>query len=144
MRDPLTAWSFPIPVLRPFGITIRIHWMFPVVALGLILQAALARSETVRYPEGGWIDMALLLGLLFFSVLLHEFGHCFAARMVHGDASEVLLWPLGGLAYVDVPHTPRAHFLTAAAGPAVNLVLALACGVTLYGLEPSIRPPWSL
>ena len=125
MRDPLTAWSFPVPWLRPFGITIRIHWMFPVVALGLILQTALARNEAgtaARYPDGAWIDMALILGLLFFSVLLHEFGHCLAARMVHGDASEVLLWPLGGLAYVDVPHTPRAHFLTAAAGPASSAV----------------------
>src|SRR5580693_1361546 len=116
MQNPLTAWSLPIPVLRPFGITIRIHWMFPVVALGLILQTALARNEagTVpRYPEGAWIDMALILALLFFSVLLHEFGHCFAARMLNGDANEVMLWPLGGLAFVEVPHTPRANFLTA-------------------------------
>jgi Zn-dependent protease len=146
MRDPLTAWSFPIPVLRPFGITIRIHWMFPVVALGLILQTALARTDTgqPRYPEGAWIDMALILGLLFFSVLLHEFGHCFAARMLNGEATDVLLWPLGGLASVDVPHTPRAHFLTAAAGPAVNLLLATAAGVGLYFLEPSIQPPWDI
>jgi Zn-dependent protease len=143
MRDPLTAWSFPIPVLRPFGITIRIHWMFPVVALGLILQTWLARdARGPKYPDGAWIDMALLLGLLFFSVLLHEFGHCFAARMLHGDASEVLLWPLGGLANVEVPHTARANFLTAAAGPAVNLLLAVAAGVTLVVLDPSLPLPW--
>ena len=41
------------------------------------------------------------------------------------------MWPLGGLAYVEVPHTPRANFITTAAGPAVNLFLLrrlrLAC-----------------
>jgi Zn-dependent protease len=120
--------------------------MFPVVALGLILQTALAREKTgaPRFPEGAWIDMALILALLFFSVLLHEFGHCFAARMLHGDANEVLLWPLGGLAFVEVPHTPRAHFLTAAAGPAVNLALCVVTGLALYLIEPSLQPPWNL
>lgn len=148
MRDPLTAWSLPIPGVRPFGITIRIHWMFPVVALGLILQTALATKEggtESRYPAGAWIDMALILGLLFFSVLLHEFGHCFAARMLNGDASEVMLWPLGGLAFVEVPHTPRANLLTAAAGPAVNLALCVASGLALYFcFDPSLQPPWSI
>ena len=47
--------------------------------------------------------------LLFGIILLHEFGHCFGARYVDGDAKEILIWPLGGLAYVDVPHTPRAQ-----------------------------------
>ena len=54
------------------------------------------------------------MGLLFFVVLLHELGHCFMARRVGGEASEVLLWPLGGLAAVDVPHSARANFLTTA------------------------------
>ncbi len=40
----------------------------------------------------------MLAGLLFVSVLLHEFGHCFAARWVDGDATEIMIWPLGGLA----------------------------------------------
>ena len=59
--------------------------------------------------------------LLFGIILLHEFGHCFGARYVDGDAKEVLIWPLGGLAFVDVPHTPRALFIATAAGPAVNV-----------------------
>src|SRR5207244_11977431 len=76
--------------------------------------------------------------------LLHEFGHCFGARLVDGDAHEVLLWPLGGLAAVDVPHTPRANFLTAAAGPLVNLFLCLAAGsaLTMLHIQPPFNPWW--
>jgi Zn-dependent protease len=83
-------------------------------------------------------------------VLLHEFGHCFAARAVEGEADEVLLWPLGGLARCDVPHTPRANFITAAGGPAVNLMLCLLTAVILagvWGMYPPLNPwftEWSI
>ena len=100
------------------------HWLFPVVALGLILRVALQKDPR-PFPEGAWIDMAVIVGILALSVLLHEFGHCFGARLVDGDANEILIWPLGGLAYCDVPHTPRANFITVAAGPLVNVVLCI-------------------
>ena len=86
----------------------------------------------------------MVLALLFLSVLLHEFGHCFGARSVNGDASEVLLWPLGGLANVDVPNTPRTHFITAASGPLVNLGLCLLTAGALAVMHPqALQPPWN-
>ena len=84
-----------------------------------------------------------MVGLLFVSVLCHEFGHCFGARHVNGDASDVLLWPLGGLAQVDIPNTARAHFITAAAGPLVNIGLCvLAAGILPFLHDQSLQPPW--
>jgi Zn-dependent protease len=124
MRDPLT-WS--IPLARLFGLTVRIHVLFPLVAVGIILRVAF-KEGIDQHP---WADAAIVMGLLFLAVLLHEFGHCFGARLVDGDAHEILLWPLGGLAAVDVPHTPRANFITAAAGPLVNLMLCLGAGAAL-------------
>src|SRR5688572_21275959 len=94
MRDPIT-WSFPLG--RMFGINIRVHIMLPVVMIGLILRVTMAKDSTVTF-----VDAAVLMLLMFVSILLHEFGHCFAARSVEGDATEVLLWPLGGLAYCDL------------------------------------------
>jgi stage IV sporulation protein FB len=134
MRDPMT-WSFPLG--RMFGIAVRVHVFFPVVVLGVILRAYTQKDSTVTLGEAG-----LLMLLLFVSVLLHEFGHCFAARSVDGDASEVLLWPLGGLAYCDLPHTPRAHLITALGGPAVNLVLCMvAAGALAFAqLAPPLNP----
>ncbi|MGL4419062.1 MAG: site-2 protease family protein, partial [Gemmataceae bacterium] len=66
----------------------------------------------------------------------------FGARAVDGDASEILLWPLGGLAFVDIPQHWRAHFITTFAGPAVNLVLMVLCSVALMigGFLPSLNP----
>lgn len=139
MRDPL---FLSIPLGRLFGITIRIHLLFPVVALAMILRFALKKEPAPI--EGTWIDVSMLVLLLFVSVLLHEFGHCFAARWVDGDATDIMMWPLGGLANVDLPHQPRAHLITAAAGPAVNLLLCIVCGLLLaFTLDPSFQPPWN-
>jgi stage IV sporulation protein FB len=136
MQDPF-AWSFPFG--RLFGINIRIHFLFPFVAVAMILRAAFDEKAL----PGDWIDAAIVMGLLFFSVLLHEFGHCFAARSVNGDAQEVMLWPLGGLASCEVPHTPRAHLVTALGGPAVNLALGVLCMLVLW-LGWSLQPHWTL
>jgi stage IV sporulation protein FB len=139
MRDPF-FWS--IPLGRVFGITVRVHLLFVVVTVGLILRYALKTNPP--YIEGTWIDGVQLAGLLFVSVLLHEFGHCFAARWVDGDATEIMIWPLGGLASVDLPQQPRAHFITAAGGPVVNLLLAGLCVLLLgFAVEPAYQPPWN-
>lgn len=139
MWDPF-SWSFPLPG-RPFGITVRVHLLFPLVALGLILRWGTAKEAL----PGTWIDATFLVSLLFLSVLLHEFGHCAGARYVEGDAQQVLLWPLGGLASIDVPHTPRANFIATAAGPAVNVVICLFA-VLLYGYftDWQYRPTWNI
>jgi stage IV sporulation protein FB len=137
MRDPMT-WSVPIGSV--FGITIKVHILLPVVALGLILKAGLRASA----PPEIWGYAAGMMGLLFLSVLLHEFGHSFAARAVDGDSHEIMLWPLGGLASCDIPQTPRAHLITAAGGPFVNaLLFAIAGGVMAYfHVLPPMDPWW--
>ncbi|HYV37057.1 MAG TPA: site-2 protease family protein, partial [Gemmataceae bacterium] len=63
-------------------------------------------------------------------------------RWVGGEANEVLLWPLGGLAKCDLPHAPWAHFVTAAGGPIVNLLLCVMAGAVLIAcsLQPSFNP----
>src|SRR5262249_34727085 len=56
----------------------------------------------------------------------------------------VLLWPLGGLAYVDVPNTPRANFIATAMGPAVNLLLCVFSAVLLaLAVDPGLQPEWN-
>jgi Zn-dependent protease len=134
MRDPM-SWSLPLG--RLFGIVIRVHLLFPMVAVGLILRAAFHKDA----QNGDWIIASGIMGLLFLSVMLHEFGHCFGARFMDGDAHDIMLWPLGGLAYVDVPHTARANFVTVAAGPLVNLLLCVASGLALW-YAVGAQPPW--
>jgi Zn-dependent protease len=142
MHDPF-AWS--IPLGRLFGITIRVHWLFPFVALGFVLHAAFGKGGDGQfYPAGTWIDAVILIVILFGVVLLHEFGHCFGARHVNGEAQEILMWPLGGLANVELPNRPRAHFITAAAGPAVNFLICIVCVVLLqFVYKERLQPPWN-
>ena len=132
MRDPMN-WSFPLG--RMFGVTVRVHIVLPLVALALILRAT--SRDGVALGEA-----SLVMLILFVSVLLHEFGHCIAAWQMNGDASEIVLWPLGGLAYCDLPPSPKAHLVCAAGGPAVNLLLCLFAGgaLAMTHLVPPINP----
>jgi Zn-dependent protease len=135
MRDPFT-WALPLG--RIFGITVRLHILFVIFILVMWLDRVF--SKTASQGEATW--MLVLMALVFFSVLLHEFGHCFAARYVDGEASEVLLWPLGGLAKCDVPHSPSANFITAFGGPLVNILLCMFSGAVLVAcsFKPNFSP----
>ncbi len=108
---------------RWFGIDVRIHILF-VLWIGLQLLNSGA----------DWYYEARFLAMLFGIVLVHEFGHCFGARSVGGDAREILLWPLGGLAFAHAPMTPWAQFVTVACGPLVNLVFCIVSGAVLLAL----------
>lgn len=135
MRDPM---SWAVTVFRAFGIPVKVHLLFVVVALGLFL-----RQITLPGNPVWWADVFLLtVVVLFVTVLLHEFGHCFAGRAVGGEPTEILIWPLGGLAFVDVPQNWRAHTITAAGGPLVNLVVCIlgGCAIAGAGFVPNLNP----
>jgi stage IV sporulation protein FB len=124
-----------------------VHILFIVFFLGSVLRVAFWSPPSLhpedKLPEGSWIDMTLILSLLFLSVLAHEFGHAFGARFVGGDCQEIMMWPLGGLASVDVPHTARAHFITTAAGPAVNLFFCIVSTLLLLIVSTTpLQPQW--
>ena len=83
------------------------------------------------------------MSVLFLSVLLHEFGHCLACRSVGGQANDILMWPLGGLAYCAPPRRPWPEFVTVVWGPLVNVLIAAACYLVLrlaFQSAPSLNP----
>lgn len=132
MRDPLT-WSLSLG--RWLGIQVRLHVFFVAFVVLQLVDALIRHSDR-------FFDTAGLQAILFFSVLSHEFGHCLAARWVGGSASEILMWPLGGLAYVQLPNLPRAHLITTVAGPAVNLVICAGTAGFLLSnrVVPALNP----
>lgn len=135
MRDPM-SWS--LRVFRAFGIPVKVHVLFPVVAVGLFLRQVSLPGNVVAAGD----VFLFTVVLLFVVVLLHELGHCFGGRAVGGEPQEILIWPLGGLATVDVPQHWRAHTLVAAAGPAANALICIACSVPLFagGFLPNANP----
>jgi Zn-dependent protease len=72
---------------------------------------------------------------LFAIVLLHEFGHALACRQTGGIADHIVLWPLGGIAFVSPPRRPGAMLWSIAAGPLVNVILLpiFSIGLALAG-----------
>ncbi|HQR05381.1 MAG TPA: hypothetical protein PLN21_01095 [Gemmatales bacterium] len=130
------SWS--IPFTRIAGILVRIELFFIIFIVAEVGSAAKIGGSVYA------MEMFVLLTMLFAIVLMHELGHCFAARSVGGSADEILLWPLGGLAMVSHPHNAWASFVTTAGGPAVNLVLYLITGslLLIMGFWPPINPLW--
>jgi Zn-dependent protease len=139
MDNPIN-WSFGIGSL--FGIRIRLHILFLFGAVVILARSVDAAGQ--GHVLRAMADSAGMFLILFLIVLLHEFGHCFGARYTGGDAEEILLWPLGGLASVNPPHTPRATLVTTAAGPLVNVVICAITSVALVLLGKSIwAVPWN-
>jgi len=60
---------------------------------------------------------------LFSIVLMHEFGHSLACKQTGGKADRIMLWPFGGVAFVQPPQRPGAVLWSIAAGPLVNVAL---------------------
>lgn len=115
-----------IRLFRLAGIDVFLHWSWFVLAVYGI------QSSRGRYSSITWSVLEYLA--LFLIVLLHEFGHSLACRQVGGQANQIVLWPLGGVAYVDPPPRPGATLWSIAAGPLVNVALfPLLSGLILLG-----------
>lgn len=116
--------SWALPIGRIFGITVRVHFtLLLFIAIELIRSLGGASSRSQESAPLGLTPSVIMMGSLFLVVLLHEFGHCFACRWAGGEADEILMWPLGGLAYCRPPNDWWSHFITTAGGPAVNVVI---------------------
>lgn len=101
-------------MFRLAGIDVYIHWSW------FIAFYFLAQWHD-DYSNYGWGALHILA--LFLIVLIHEFGHALACRSVGGQANLIVLWPLGGVAYVNPPQRPGAQLWSIAAGPLVNVAL---------------------
>src|SRR5580704_11264182 len=104
-----------IRLFRAAGIVVFLHWSWFLVAAYEINGRGRSYSSVAFN--------ALEYLALFLIVLMHEFGHSLACRQVGGTANQIVLWPLGGVAYVDPPPRPGATLWSIADGPLVNVAL---------------------
>jgi|SRR5579862_1837288 len=105
-----------IRLFRLAGIDLFLHWSWFLVGFYEI------NNRRDNYSSLTWNILEYLA--LFCIILMHEFGHSLACRQVGGKADQIVLWPLGGVAYVSPPPRPGATLWSIAAGPLVNVVLA--------------------
>lgn len=119
-----------IHLFRFSGIDVFLHWSWFLVAVYEI------QTRSGSYSSITW-NIAEYVAL-FLIVMLHEFGHALACRQVGGRANQIVLWPLGGVAYVDPPQRPGATLWSIAAGPLVNVALVPILGAIYFGLAPAL------
>lgn len=117
-----------IPLGRPFGIGVYVHWTFFLLPLWRFFAVS-------EIPFA--FDLALLVGV-FACVVLHELGHALTARRIGIPTRDITLYPIGGVARLErMSDKPWEELWIAIGGPAVNvaiLALLVAAGLAAVAL----------
>lgn len=113
------------------------HWTF-LLLLGYVgLQEG---TNLLAAAQGIGLVLAV-----FGCIVLHELGHALTARHYGIQTKEITLLPIGGVARLErMPDDPRQELWVALAGPAVNVVIAVALGAILFGFGAVFRMPRSV
>jgi stage IV sporulation protein FB len=115
---------------RIAGTEVRIHLTF------FLLLAWLGLSFYQQGGSAAAVHGILLTCLVFLCVLLHEFGHAFAARRYGVRTPDITLFPFGGVARLErMPEKPSEEVVVAIAGPLVNVAIAIGLWLALQGFS---------
>ena len=118
------TWSIKLFTLG--GTAVRMHLTF------LLLIVWIAVIEWQRGTPQDAARGVLFILVLFACVVLHEFGHIWAARRYGIRTPDVTLLPIGGVASMErMPEKPAQEIAVALAGPAVNAAIAFVILVVL-------------
>ncbi len=109
-----------IELFRIAGIPVYLDLMFILLLLLVFAPGYFASGSTEMMSIG----IVVLVGLVI-SILLHEFGHAFAARLFGIGVRHIELTGLGGLAQFERSLPPSVFIKSVIflAGPAVNVAL---------------------
>ena len=113
----MRGWS--IKLFRLFGIRLEVHLSF------FLLLLVIAWWGYQERGSDGLVAALVYTALVFTSILLHEYGHCFAARRYGVKIPRILMLPIGGMAqFSHIPREPARELIITLAGPAVNFAIA--------------------
>lgn len=122
------------------GIDLRVHLTFPLILIWAAFQYGTAAGDTIT----GAVFGVVVILLLFVLVTLHELGHSFAAQYYGVPVKQITLLPIGGLAQMSrMPENPKQEFVIAAAGPAVNVVMAALMGAMIPLFNIHLTAPFT-
>jgi Zn-dependent protease len=118
-------WSYRLGKIA--GIDVNIHVTFTLLIAWVLLAHGLT-GQTLGAAVNGLTFVIAIFGC----VLLHELGHALAARRFGIGTRDITLLPIGGVARLErMPEKPLQELWVALAGPAVNVLIAVALYVWL-------------
>ena len=104
------------------GVSIRVHFTFVILFIVLLFSST-----------GSPVEQAVYMFALFASVVFHELGHASVCYAYGIKTTEIVMFPVGGVAARSTKPTSRQDLWISLAGPFVNLVIA--CGLLLWRLQ---------
>lgn len=129
-----SRWSWKFGSL--FGIAIRVHVTLLALLAWIIIASPIQRDSLAM----GAIEV-MTVAAVFVIVMLHELAHALVGRRFGARTKEILLLPIGGIASMDkMPTRPSQELIVAAAGPTLNVGLALVLAVILAAAGADFWP----
>lgn len=114
---------------RVAGVEVRIHISMVFI---IVFAYYLFRPKDLRSA----LEAILWLAGLLVCVFLHELGHTLVAQRFGIEVKSIIMWPLGGVTSLSRPaEKPWQTLLISAAGPLVNVVIALGLWVLVISSQ---------
>jgi Zn-dependent protease/CBS domain-containing protein len=124
--------KYSVKIFSILGIPVELHISF-ILLMGFIYALAF-----LNLIPGVNLQAALLITLLFVTVVLHELGHSYLAQKYGIRIERIILLPIGGVSTMeDLPKDPGQELRISLAGPMVNFVIAFICYLILLLLKGS-------
>jgi hypothetical protein len=118
--DSTSIWNWSAPLWRTRTLEVRMSWTLMVAML----------FDMVRFAQ--WHAWWMIIPAVIIPPLtmyLHAMAHVGMARLVGGSADRTVLALLNDQTSLSVPFTAAKQAAVAGAGPALSLVLWLACAL---------------
>lgn len=120
-----------VRVASAFGIPIELDFSWFLVFILVVAGLSLGYYPLEFPGHPLWVDVTdgvLTAAGFFGSIVIHEIAHSLVARREGMGVEKVTLFIFGGVASLtDEPRSPAAELRMAVAGPAMSVVLSLAC-----------------
>lgn len=117
------------------GIDLYVHGTFWLLPLFVLVTGIGSGAGVIAFD-------LLFVFAVFACVALHEVGHALAAAAYGIRTRHITLYPVGGVAAIEgMPEKPRQEIVIALAGPAVNVVIALALFLGLVVSDTAFALP---
>ena len=130
IRLPFTIAGIPIRLDSSFLLVLPLFaWLIAsqIPEFASLLGNAGYSVDAAELTQGSteiWLGLVAALGL-FASVLVHELGHAFIARLFDVHVEGITLWFLGGVAqFPEMPRERGREAIVGIAGPITSMLLA--------------------